>query len=87
LIHKLVLNLPEGIFPVVRCYLIETIGALKRLRTDKNGVVSFEYVLVAACVVTGVGAGFGSNAKASISTALTNVLNLVSTAISTALGV
>ena len=72
---------------MVRCYFIETIGALKRLPTDKNGVVSFEYVLVAACVVGGVGAAFGSNAKASISSALTNVLNLISTAINTALGV
>jgi pilus assembly protein Flp/PilA len=85
LIH-IVLDLPEGIFPMVRCCFVETIGALKRLRTDMNGVVSFEYVLVAACVVTGVGAAFGSNAKESISSALTNVLNLVSTAINTAVG-
>ena len=28
--------------------------AILRVRTDKNGVVSFEYVIVAACVVGAV---------------------------------
>ena len=30
-------------------YYIKTTEALKRLRTDNDGVVSFEYVIVAAC--------------------------------------
>jgi Flp pilus assembly pilin Flp len=31
-------------------YYIKTTEALKRLRTDKDGVVSLEYVIVGACV-------------------------------------
>ena len=41
-------------------YYIKTTEALKRLRTDKDGVVSFEYVIVAACIVAVVAAAFGS---------------------------
>ena len=33
---------------------INTMDVLERLRTDKAGVVSFEYVIVAACVVGAV---------------------------------
>ena len=35
------------------------IETVKRLRTDKDGVVSFEYVIVAACVVAAVALAFG----------------------------
>ena len=35
--------------------------ALKRLSTDKDGVVSFEYVIVAACIVAAVVAAFGTD--------------------------
>ena len=31
-------------------YYVKTTEALKRLRTDKDGVVSLEYVIVGACV-------------------------------------
>ena len=41
-------------------YYVKTTEALKRLRTDKDGVVSFEYVIVAACVVAAVVAAFGT---------------------------
>ena len=40
-------------------YYIKTTEALKRLRTDQDGVVSFEYVIVGACVVAAVVAAFG----------------------------
>ena len=43
-------------------YYIKTTEALKRLRTDKDGVVSFEYVIVAACIVAAVVAAFGTGA-------------------------
>ena len=43
-------------------YYIKTTEALKRLRTDKDGVVSFEYVIVAACIVGAVAAAFGTGA-------------------------
>ena len=42
-------------------YYIKTTEALKRLRTDKDGVVSFEYVIVAACIVAAVVAVFGTD--------------------------
>ena len=38
--------------------------AVKRLRTDKDGVVSFEYVIVAACIVVAVRPAFGNGAGA-----------------------
>ena len=41
-------------------YYIKTTEALKRLRTDKDGVVSLEYVIVAACIVAAVAAAFGT---------------------------
>ena len=47
------------------------IEAVKRLRTDKDGVVSFEYVIVAACIVAAVVAAFGTGTGGAIGTALT----------------
>ncbi len=35
-------------------YYIRSTEALKQLRSDFRGVVSFEYVIVAACVVAAV---------------------------------
>ena len=35
-------------------YYIKATEALKRLRSDKDGVVSFEYVIVAVCIVGAV---------------------------------
>ena len=36
------------------------VESVKRLSTDKDGVVSFEYVIVAACIVGAVAAAFGT---------------------------
>ena len=47
-------------------YYIKTTEALKRLRTDKDGVVSFEYVIVAACIVAVVAAAFGTGLGLSV---------------------
>ena len=44
--------------------------AILRVRTDQNGVVSFEYVIVAACVVGAVVLAFGTGAGGAIATAL-----------------
>lgn len=41
-------------------FYIQTTEALKRLRSDANGVVSFEYVIVAAAVVGAVVLAFGA---------------------------
>jgi len=51
-------------------YYIQTTDALKRLRNDNEGVVSFEYVIVAACVVAAVIAAFGLDTSGNIATKL-----------------
>ena len=52
---------------------IWTTEALKRLRADANGVVSFEYVMVAAAIVGAVVLAFGAAGGAGpISSALKN---------------
>ncbi len=53
---------------------VNTRDLLERLRTDKDGVVSFEYVIVAACIVAAVAAAFGTGATGAIGTALTNAI-------------
>jgi hypothetical protein len=61
-------------------YYIQTSEALKRLREDVKGVVSFEYVIVGAAVVGAVTLAFGvaggagpiSSALQSGITAITN---------------
>jgi pilus assembly protein Flp/PilA len=52
-------------------YYIKASDLLARLRTDKDGVVSFEYVIVAACIVGAVVAAFGTGSGGAIQTALT----------------
>ena len=59
--------------------------AVERLRTDNDGVVSFEYVIVAACVVGAVAAAFGTGAAGGIGTALTTGITSVTTAFTTAI--
>ena len=57
-------------------YYIKATEALRRLRADNDGVVSFEYVIVAACicvVVIGVFSSTGIGAK--LNTAI-NAINL-----------
>jgi Flp pilus assembly pilin Flp len=56
-------------------YYIKTSEALKRLRSDKDGMVSIEYVIVAACVVGVVVVAFGTGGP--LETALTNGLNAI----------
>ena len=53
-------------------YYVKATEALKRLRTDKDGVVSFEYVIVAVCIIAAVLAAFGTTAGTGIGAALTN---------------
>jgi len=52
-------------------YYVKTTEALKRLRTDQDGVVSFEYIIVAACIIGAVVAAFGTGTGGAIATALT----------------
>ena len=62
-------------------YYIKTTEALKRLRADKDGVVSFEYVIVAACVVAAVMIAFGTGTGGGIATALGDAVNKITNAI------
>ena len=64
-------------------YYVQTTEALKRLRADKDGVVSFEYVLVAACIIAALGTAFGSVGAGTITTVLTAGLTAVLTAFNT----
>ncbi len=66
-------------------YCIKTTEAVKSLRADQAGVVSFEYVIVAACIVGAVVAAFGTGAGGAIATALTTGITAVTTAFTAAL--
>jgi pilus assembly protein Flp/PilA len=55
-------------------FYVKTTEALNRLRTDRDGVVSFEYVIVAACIVAAVVAAFGTGTGGAIETALSKAI-------------
>ena len=40
-------------------YYVKASEAVRRLRADKDGVVSLEYVIVAACIIAVVALAFG----------------------------
>ena len=63
-------------------YYIMTTDALKRLRKDQDGVVSFEYLIVAACIIAVVSIAFGKGGA--LQTALTTAIGAISTALTTA---
>ncbi len=56
-------------------YYIQTTEALKSLRADRAGVVSFEYVIVAACVVAAVVAVFSTGTGNTIKSVLQDAIN------------
>ena len=66
-------------------YYVETKEALKRLRANQDGVVSFEYIIVAVCIVGAVGAVFGGGATGQIGAALTTGITAITTAFATAI--
>ncbi|UPK38919.1 hypothetical protein IVB18_17770 [Bradyrhizobium sp. 186] len=68
----------------MRKYYIKAQEALTLLRTDEVGVVSFEYVIVAACIVAAVAAAFGTTTASGIGAALTTAIGTVTTAVTTA---
>ncbi|WP_347338815.1 hypothetical protein [Bradyrhizobium vignae] len=65
------IHLQRKAFPMLH-YYIKTTEAMKRLRADQEGVVSFEYIIVAVCIVGAVGAVFGGGAGGQIGLALQN---------------
>jgi pilus assembly protein Flp/PilA len=67
-------------------YYIKTAEAAKQLRADVKGVVSFEYVIVAACVVAAVAAAFGTDATTGIGAALKSAITAITTKVTNAVG-
>jgi len=57
-------------------FYIKTTEALHRLRTDNDGVVSFEYVILAACVVIIVTAVFTNGTIGNKLNGAINAINL-----------
>ena len=51
-------------------FYIQTREAVRSLHADQRGVVSFEYVLVAACIVGAVTLAFGTSTGGAIKDAL-----------------
>ena len=66
-------------------YYVKTTEALKSLRADQDGVVSFEYIIVAVCIVGAVGAVFGGGAGGQIGLALTGGIARITAAFTAAL--
>jgi pilus assembly protein Flp/PilA len=51
--------------------------AALRLRDNQDGVVSFEYVIVAACIVAAVLAAFGTGATSGVGKALSDEITKI----------
>ncbi|QQO20306.1 hypothetical protein JJB98_10475 [Bradyrhizobium diazoefficiens] len=67
-------------------YYIKTTEALKQLRADQNGVVSFEYIIVAAAIIVTVGAAFGSGGTGPLVDALKAGFSAISTKLTATIG-
>ena len=65
-------------------HYIKTTEAWKNLGTDESGVVSFEYIIVAVCIIGAVSAVFGVGAGGAIGTALTGGITAITTAFTAA---
>ncbi|MBR1155276.1 hypothetical protein [Bradyrhizobium sp. JYMT SZCCT0428] len=57
---------------------------MKSLSKDQDGVVSFEYIIVAACIIGAVVAAFGTGAGGAIATALTGGITSITAAFTAA---
>jgi pilus assembly protein Flp/PilA len=67
-------------------YYVKTTEAFKNLRSDTKGVVSFEYVIVAACIVGAVAAAFGTDATTGIGKALSDAIAAIVVKVKSATG-
>jgi Flp pilus assembly pilin Flp len=63
-------------------YYVKARHAVEHLLTDKDGVVSIEYVIVAACIVGVVVVAFGTGGP--LASALNGGLNAIATKITSA---
>jgi hypothetical protein len=66
-------------------YYVKTKDALTRLSADQDGVVSFEYIIVAVCIIGAVSAVFGIGAGGAIGQALTSGIAAITTAFNAAI--
>jgi pilus assembly protein Flp/PilA len=57
---------------------------VKSLAKDQDGVVSFEYVIVAACIVAAVSLAFGIGGTGPISSALSSAISTISSKVAAA---
>ena len=73
------IHLVEGFSPMLK-YYIKTTEALKRLRADTAGVVSFEYVIVAVCIIGAVLLAFGNTATTGVGLALSTGIKKITDA-------
>jgi pilus assembly protein Flp/PilA len=78
-------SLEKGISAMSK-YYIKSTEALKGLRADTAGVVSFEYVIVAACVVGAVVLAFGTGANGAMTQALSNAITNIMAKVTLATG-
>ena len=53
------------------------LNEMKTLAKDEDGVVSFEYVIVAACIVAAVTLAFGTDATTGIGKALADAITAI----------
>ena len=67
-------------------YYVKASDLLDRLCNDKDGVVSFEYVIVAACIIGAVAAAFGTGTATGIGAALKGGITTITAAFNTAVG-
>ena len=75
--------LERGIFSYVEVLFKDLRKLLKRnLRADQDGVVSFEYLIVAACIIAVVSLAFGAGGP--LGTAINAAITAISTALTTA---
>jgi pilus assembly protein Flp/PilA len=63
-------------------YYFETTRALKRLREDKDGMVSLEYILVGSAIIAMVSAAF---ATGPLSTAIGAAMTTIGSALTSAI--
>jgi len=63
-------------------YYVKARDLLERLRTDRDGTVSWEYILVAALVIVAVGTAFGPGATGAVEAALAAGITTIVTSFS-----
>ena len=62
-------------------FYVKASETLRQLRSDEKGVVSFEYIIVAVCIITTVGLVFAATGSDSISGALSTGVGRIASAL------